>query len=61
LKRLAITQLVQAREPSSTPTFRQRTAARVSFFMNRFRNLGFIEYNGRIRVHRSLLNVILHD
>jgi hypothetical protein len=29
--------------------------------MNRFRKLGFIEYNGRIRVHKSLLNVILHD
>ncbi len=37
------------------------TRSRVSFFMNRFRTLGFIEYNGRIRVHRSLLNVILHD
>jgi len=37
------------------------TRSRVSFFMNRFRKLGFIEYNGRIRVHRSLLNVILHD
>ena len=35
------------------------TRARVSFFMNRFRKLGFIEYNGRIRVHRSLLNVVL--
>jgi CRP/FNR family transcriptional regulator, cyclic AMP receptor protein len=29
--------------------------------MNRFRKLGFIEYNGRIQVHKSLLNVILHD
>ncbi len=37
------------------------TRSRVSFFMNRFRNLGFIEYNGRILVHKSLLNVILHD
>jgi CRP-like cAMP-binding protein len=37
------------------------TRSRVSFFMNRFRKLGFIEYNGRIRVHQSLLNVILHD
>jgi CRP-like cAMP-binding protein len=37
------------------------TRSRVSFFMNRFRNLGFIEYNGRIQVHKSLLNVILHD
>src|ERR1019366_7368347 len=34
---------------------------RVSFFMNRFRKLGLIEYNGRIRVHRPLINVILHD
>jgi len=37
------------------------TRSRVSFFMNRFRKLGFIAYNGRIRVHKSLLNVILHD
>ena len=37
------------------------TRSRVSFFMNRFRKLGLIEYNGRIRVHRSLINVILHD
>jgi hypothetical protein len=37
------------------------TRSRVSFFMNRFRKLGFIEYSDRIRVHRSLLNVILHD
>jgi CRP/FNR family transcriptional regulator, cyclic AMP receptor protein len=37
------------------------TRSRVSFFMNRFRELGFIEYNGRIRVHKSLLNVVLHD
>jgi CRP/FNR family cyclic AMP-dependent transcriptional regulator len=37
------------------------TRSRVSFFMNRFRKLGLIEYNGRIRVHRALLNVILHD
>jgi CRP/FNR family cyclic AMP-dependent transcriptional regulator len=37
------------------------TRDRVSFFMNRFRTLGFIEYNGRILVHKSLLNVILHD
>jgi CRP/FNR family transcriptional regulator, cyclic AMP receptor protein len=37
------------------------TRSRVSFFMNRFRRLGFIEYDGRIRVHKSLLNVILHD
>jgi CRP/FNR family cyclic AMP-dependent transcriptional regulator len=37
------------------------TRSRVSFFMNRFRKLGLIEYNGRIRVHKSLLNVILLD
>ena len=33
------------------------TRSRVSFFMNRFRKLGFIEYNGRIRVHKSLLGL----
>jgi len=33
----------------------------VSFFMNRFRKMGYINYNGRIEVHASLLNVILHD
>jgi CRP/FNR family cyclic AMP-dependent transcriptional regulator len=37
------------------------TRSRVSFFMNRFRDMGFIEYKNRIRVHKSLLNVILHD
>jgi CRP/FNR family transcriptional regulator, cyclic AMP receptor protein len=37
------------------------TRSRVSFFMNRFRKLGFIEYNGELSVHGSLLNVILHD
>ena len=37
------------------------TRSRVSFFMNRFRALGLIEYNGRIKVHKSLLNVVLHD
>jgi CRP-like cAMP-binding protein len=37
------------------------TRSRVSFFMNRFRKLGFIDYKDRIRVHKSLLNVILHD
>ena len=37
------------------------TRSRVSCSMNRFRNLGFIEYKDRIRVHKSLLNVILHD
>jgi hypothetical protein len=37
------------------------TRSRVSFFMNRFRKLGYIEYNGRIRVHTSLLDMVLHD
>jgi len=37
------------------------TRSRVSFFMNRFRKLGFIDYPGRIRVHKSLLNMVLHD
>src|SRR6202023_3403659 len=37
------------------------TRSRVSFFMNKFRKLGFIEYNGKIEVHNSLLNVVLYD
>ncbi len=37
------------------------TRSRVSFFMNRFRKMGFIEYNGKLSVHSSLLNVVLHD
>jgi CRP/FNR family cyclic AMP-dependent transcriptional regulator len=37
------------------------TRSRVSFFMNKFRKLGFIEYNGGIEVHSSLLNIVLHD
>jgi len=37
------------------------TRSRVSFFMNRFRELGFIDYDGDIEVHSSLLNVVLHD
>jgi CRP-like cAMP-binding protein len=37
------------------------TRSRVSFFLNKFRKLGFIEYNGRMHVHSSLLNVVLHD
>jgi CRP-like cAMP-binding protein len=37
------------------------TRSRVSFFMNRFRKLGFIDYNTRITVHKSLLNVVLND
>ena len=37
------------------------TRSRVSFFMNRFRKLGFIQYNGELHVHSSLLHVVLHD
>jgi CRP/FNR family transcriptional regulator, cyclic AMP receptor protein len=37
------------------------TRSRVSTFMNKFRQLGFINYNGDLEVHNSLLNVILHD
>jgi CRP/FNR family transcriptional regulator, cyclic AMP receptor protein len=37
------------------------TRSRVSSFMNKFRQLGFIEYNGKLEVHSSLLNVVLHD
>jgi CRP/FNR family transcriptional regulator, cyclic AMP receptor protein len=74
-KRLARLLLLLAnfgKEEKPTPivgTFSQETLAemigttrsRVSFFMNKFRNLGFIEYNGKIEVHNSLLNVILFD
>ena len=37
------------------------TRSRVSFLLNRFRKLGFIRYNGRMEVHSSLLNIVLHD
>jgi hypothetical protein len=37
------------------------TRSRVSHFMNKFRELGFIDYNGSIEVHSSLLSVVLHD
>jgi len=37
------------------------TRSRVNFFMNRFRKLGFIDYNGGLRVNRSLVSVVLHD
>ena len=74
-KRLARTLLLLAEfgkpgEPESLiPAITQETLAemigttrsRVSFFMNRFRDHDFIEYNGRIRVHKSLLNVVLYD
>ena len=37
------------------------TRSRVNFFMNKFRKLGFIEYNGGLRINRTLLSVVLHD
>lgn len=37
------------------------TRSRINFFMNKFRKLGFIEYNGGVKVHSALLNVIVHD
>jgi CRP-like cAMP-binding protein len=74
-KRLARTLLVMAEFGESgeseelIPEISEETLAetigttkdRISFFMNRFRDLGLIDYNGRIRVHKALLNVILHD
>jgi len=74
-KRLARTLLLLAnfgkegRPEEVIPTISQATLAemigttrsRVSFFLNKFRKLGFIEYNGGMHVHTSLLNVILHD
>ena len=74
-KRLARTLLLLARygkqdQPVRTlPKVSQETLAsmvgttrsRVNFFMNKFRRLGFIEYNGRITVNKSLLTVVLHE
>ena len=37
------------------------TRSRVNFFMNKFRKLGFIDYNGRLKVNSSLLSIVLHD
>jgi hypothetical protein len=37
------------------------TRSRVSYFMNKFRKLGFIEYNGKLEVHKSLLNMLLQE
>jgi CRP/FNR family cyclic AMP-dependent transcriptional regulator len=58
-----------ARQDVLLPSINQQTLAkmigttrsRVNFFMNKFRRLGFIEYNGHIKIHNSLLNVVLHD
>jgi CRP-like cAMP-binding protein len=73
-KRLARTLLLLARygkgDPHPTlPKISQETLAemigttrpRVNYFMNKFRKLGFIEYNGGIRVNSSLLSIVLHD
>ena len=73
-KRLARTLLLLARygqaNPQRTlPKISQETLAemigatrtRVNFFMNKFRRLGFIEYNGRLKVNTSLLSILLHD
>jgi CRP-like cAMP-binding protein len=66
---LLMAEFSESSEPAPLPPITQEalaemigtTRSRVSFFMNRFRKLGLIEYNGRVRVHRSLLNVVLHD
>src|SRR4029077_9181518 len=73
-KRLARTLLLLARygkegEPNRVLRVSQETLAsmigttrsRVNFFMNKFRKLGFIEYNGKIKVNKSLLTVVLHE
>jgi len=74
-KRLARTLLLltrysdQAREERKIPKISQETLAemigttrsRVNFFMNKFRDLGFIEYNGGLKINPSLLSVVLHD
>lgn len=67
---LLLAQFGKSGKPATTiPKISQETLAemigttrsRVSFFMNRFRKLGFIRYNGEIQVHPSLLNIVLHD
>jgi len=66
---LLMAEFSESSEPAPLPPITQETLAemigttrsRVSFFMNRFRKLGLIDYNGRIWVHKSLINVILHD
>ncbi len=65
-RRLARTLLLMADfgqegEPVTLAEMIGTTRSRVSFFMNRFRKMGYIEYNGRIRVNKSLLNVVLQD
>jgi CRP/FNR family transcriptional regulator, cyclic AMP receptor protein len=73
-KRLARTLLLLARyghvnPPRTLPKISQETLAemigatrsRVNFFMNKFRKLGFIEYNGGLKINSSLLSIVLHD
>ena len=74
-KRLARTLLLLARHGKEgspetvVPEIDQETLAemigvtreRVNFFMNKFRKLGFIDYNGELQIHSSLLNVVLHE
>ncbi len=74
-KRLARTLLLLARygkedtTPRTLPKLSQETLAemvgttrsRVNFFMNKFRKLGFIEYNGGLKINSSLLSIVLHD
>ena len=73
-KRLARTLLLlarygQANPPRTLPKVSQETLAemigttrsRVNFFMNKFRKLGLIEYNGGLKIHSSLLSIVLHD
>ena len=73
-KRLARVLLVQARYGTEDPALRLKklsrealaemvgtTVSRIDFFMTKFRDLGFIDYNGDITVHNSLLTVVLHD
>jgi CRP-like cAMP-binding protein len=76
-KRLARVLLLLARYGEANPVNPQRavpklsqetlaemigaTRSRVNFFMNKFRKLGFIEYNGGIKINASLLSVVLHD
>jgi CRP-like cAMP-binding protein len=73
-KRLARTLLLLARygqvnSPRTLPKISQETLAemigatrsRVNFFMNKFRRLGFIDYNGGLKINSSLLSIVLHD
>jgi len=55
------TALIQPISQESLASMIGSTRPRVNAFLSRFRKLGFIEYNGRIRVHKSLLTVFLRD